>query len=147
MNLGIYYFECGLILMNVMVRSSLLYACDTYYNLKETEVRQIERIEECFLRKILNTSKGCPITELYFSVGHIPARFEIQKMRLLFLQYILQQDEESLLKRFFLLQLELPTKGDWASTCLKDLKELKIDLSLEDIKKISENKFRKLLKV
>ena len=147
MNLGIYYFECALILMNVMVRSSLLYACDTYYNLKETEVRQIERIEECFLRKILNTSKGCPITELYFSVGHTPARFEIQKMRLLFLQYILQQDEESLLKRFFLLQLELPTKGDWASTCLKDLKELKIDLSLEDIKKISENKFRKLIKV
>ena len=59
----------------------------------------------------------------------------------------MQQDEESLLKRFFLLQLELPTKGDWASTCLKDLKEWKIDLSLEDIKKISENKFRKLLKV
>ena len=53
-----YYFECALIFLNVMLRSSILYACETYYNLKETEVRQIERIEECFLRKILKTTKG-----------------------------------------------------------------------------------------
>jgi hypothetical protein len=41
-----YYFECALILMNVMVRGSILYACEMYYDLKEKELRQIERIEE-----------------------------------------------------------------------------------------------------
>ena len=112
LNLKTYYFECAIILMNVMVRGSLLYACDMYYDLKETELRQIERMEEGYLRQVLKTSKGCPITELYLSVGQHPARFEIQKMRLLYLKYILLQDEESLISKFLQLQLEKPTKGD-----------------------------------
>ena len=52
-----YYFECGVIFMNVMLRSSILYACETYFNLKETEVRQIERIEESFMRQLLKTTE------------------------------------------------------------------------------------------
>ena len=38
LNLGKYYFECGLVFMNVMLRTSILYACETYYNLKEQEI-------------------------------------------------------------------------------------------------------------
>ena len=41
-----YYFECGMLFMNVMLRSSILYASETYYNLKENEIRQLERVEE-----------------------------------------------------------------------------------------------------
>ena len=39
-----FYFECVIIFMNTMLRSSILYACKTYYKLKETEIRQLERI-------------------------------------------------------------------------------------------------------
>ena len=146
LNLKQYYFECALVLMNAMVRSSLLYAADMYYDLKEAELRQIERIEESYLRQVLKTSKGCPIVQMYLAVGQIPARFEIQKMRLLYLKYILHQDSDSLLSKFFFLQLELPTRGDWASTCVKDLNELKIEKSFEEIRKMTENEYRKLLK-
>ena len=64
LNLKKYYFECAVILLNVMVRSSILYASEMYNDLKETEVRQLERIEEGYLRKVLNTTKGCPIMHL-----------------------------------------------------------------------------------
>ena len=57
-----YYFEVGMIFMNVMLRSSILYASETYYNLKETELRQIERIEEGYMRQLLQTARGCPIS-------------------------------------------------------------------------------------
>ena len=90
LNLKKYYFECAIVFLNVMLRSSILYACETYYNLKGSEVRQMERIEESYLRQMFKTSKDCPITQLYLESGHIPARFEITKIRLLFLQYILQ---------------------------------------------------------
>ena len=36
-----YYFECAIILMNTILRGTILYACDMYFNLKETELRQI----------------------------------------------------------------------------------------------------------
>ena len=97
-----YYFECSITFMNSMLRGSILYACDMYYNLKETELRQIERIEEEFMRKVLQTSRGCPITQLYLEMGQYPARFEIQRMRCLYLKYVLNENEESLLKKVFL---------------------------------------------
>ena len=95
LNLKQYYFECAIILMKVMLRPSILYASDMYYNLKESELRQIERIEESFLRKVLQTTKGCPIVQMYLTVGLAPARFEIQKMRLLYLKNILELKEDS----------------------------------------------------
>ena len=107
-----YYFECALVMMNAMLRSSILYACETYYDLKEQEIRNLERIEEEFLRELLKTSKGCPITQIYLEVGLIPARFEIIRIRLLFLKNILNQSEESMIVKIFKLQIESPVKGD-----------------------------------
>ena len=46
LNLRKYYFERGILFLNIMLRSSILYACETYYNLKEKEMRILERIEE-----------------------------------------------------------------------------------------------------
>ena len=67
-------------------------------------------------------------------------------MRLLYLKYILEEDDSSLLNKFFKLQLDFPTKGDWASTCMNDMKELNIHKSLEEIKLMSKNEFTQTLK-
>ena len=129
-----------IIFMNSVLRGSILYSSDMYYDLKEAELRQIKRIEEGFLRKVLKTTMGCPITQLYLEMGVTPARFEIQKMRLLYLKNILEEREESSRNKFFFLQLELPTRGSWAQTCINDMKELKITETFEEIK-ITKYKF------
>ena len=116
LNLQKYYFECAMIFLNVMLRSSILYACETYYNLKETELRQIERMEESFLRQLFKTTKGCPISP------------------------------DSMIHRFYKLQLENPKRGDWASACLENMKYLEINMSLEEIKTVSENRLKNILK-
>ena len=67
-------------------------------------------------------------------------------MRLLYLKYILEQSEESLISQFFKLQLDEPTRGDWASKCLLDLKELRITESLDEIKSMTKTKFASILK-
>ena len=84
LKLGKYYFECAVILMKSMLRPSILYASEMYYNLKESEIRHIEKIEEEYLRKILKTGKGCPLSQLYLEMGIYPARYEIKKIRLLY---------------------------------------------------------------
>ena len=81
LKLGRYYFECSIILLKVMIRSSILYASETYYDMKEMELRQLERIEEGYMRQVLNTTKGCPIIQIYLTMGVTPARFDIQKIR------------------------------------------------------------------
>ena len=147
LNLRNYYFECSIIFMNVMLRGSILYGSETYYNLTEGQLRCIERIEETYMRKILNTKRSCPIIQMYLELGQWPARFEVQKSRLLFLKSILDEDENSRVVQFFKLQLEQPCKGDWVSRCKKDLKELGILESFDVIKNMSKQKYKKMLKL
>ena len=147
LNLKTYYFECAIILMNAILRPTILYAADMYYNLKENELRHLERIEEEYLRKVFKTKRGCPIVQLYLEGGQYPARFEIQRMRCLYLKYVLHQDDNTLLKRFFDLQLEHSSKGDWVNTCLADLQELNIKESFDEIRKMGQNEFSNMLKM
>ena len=142
-----YYFECGVMFLHIMLRSSILYACETYYNLKENEMRQIERIEETYMRQLLKTRKGCPIKQMYLELGFYPARFDIYKLRLFFLKDILNQNQDSMMLKFLQLQVDNPVKGDWASTCSKNLKDLNINLSFEDIKGMSAYKYKQLVKL
>ena len=146
LNLKQYYFECGLIFLKIILRSTILYASETYYNLKEKELRALERIEETFLRKLLKTSRGCPISQIYLETGHTPARFEIFRKRCLFLKDILNENSESMIFKFIMVQHKNPTRGDWVSSCFKDLQYLNINLSFEEIQLMKKTEFRKILK-
>ena len=84
--IGKYTFECGIIYFNSLLRSIILFAAETMYNLKENEVREIERIEEDMLRQFFKTFKGCPIHLLYLESGVLPARFAIKRMKLILVQ-------------------------------------------------------------
>ena len=96
--------------------------------------------------KLHKTTSGCPIVQIYLEVGQYPARFEIMRIKLLFLKTILNEDEDSLIFKFLKLQLEQKAKGDWATTCLSDLKALNIYETLDDIKKMTESQFKRILK-
>ena len=98
------------------------------------------------MRKILKTSRRCPITSLYLTLGQIPARFAILKMRLLYIKYILHQPEESNIYRMLILQLEKPTRGDWASSCMKGLENVNLKLTLNEIKSMKKKEHAKILK-
>ena len=146
LNLGKYYFQSAIIFLNLLLRSRILYASETFYNLKEIEIRHLERIEESYLRMMFQTSKGCPIVQLYLETGFFPARFAIMKSRLLFLKTILEENPDSMIYKFLVLQLETPTKGDWASSCKNNLRDLKINLSLEEIRDMTKKQFNMILK-
>ena len=45
-----------------------------------------------------------------------------------------------------MLQLKQPTRGDWVSTCLNDLKQLKITETLDQNKNMKLAKFQKMIK-
>ena len=66
-------------------------------------------------------------------------------MRCFQLKHILNQEEESLLRQVFNLQSNQKSKGDWATTVLEDLKELRFTESLDDIEKMTENMFNNIL--
>ena len=91
-------------------------------------------------------TKACPLSQLYLEAGQYPARFEIYRRRLLFFKTILNEKPNNLAYRFVQMQLEKPSKGDWASSYLKSLEYLDLTFSIAEIKEMTKNQFRRILK-
>ena len=90
----------------------------------------------------LQTPSSSPKCMLYLETGSKPIRFIIQTRRLMYLQYILKEHPDSLISKFFHAQDAQPMKNDWALTCRKDIEELEINLSYEEIRNMSIPKFK-----
>ena len=105
--LGTHTIESGLIYFNSLLRASLLYACEAYINLSEKDYRPIESTEENCLIQLLDSGSHCPRSILYLDVGQIPARFQIWKLMLNLLQYILQENKNSLMSNFLMLNVPI----------------------------------------
>ena len=58
----------------------------------------------------------------------------------------MEQPEESKGRQMFRLQVDKPLPGDWASTCLNNIKLFKFDLLFEKIRQITKQKYIVLLK-
>ena len=57
------------------------------------------------------------------------------------------ENKVSLILKFFKIQLEHPTKGDCVSACQKDLHNLEINQTFEEIKNMPTISFKKLVKL
>ena len=143
---GQFYFEVALILRNSLLVSSMLCNSEAWYNITNTELNLLETIDLRLLRKILNAPKSTPKEMLYLELGCIPFRNIIQQRRLSFLYYIMHEDPKSLVNKFFETQLKYRTKNDWVTTVLKDLKDLKLDINFDDIKKMRPASFANMVK-
>ena len=146
--LGKYTFECGFIFLNSLIRSSVLYGAEATYNLTEKDLRELKRIEENQMKNIFKAETGIqvPLHLMYLEGGQVPARYQIQRYKLNFLQYILQQEENSILYTMLEAQRNHRVRGDWFSECEETLKSFEIDISIEDIKSMTRKNFRKITK-
>ena len=81
------------------------------------------------MKRIFSAPSSTPFPLLYLEMGMIPLKYIIQARRLMFLRYILTQEEDSLLLKFFNAQRREPCKIDWVTTVLNDLETLELDYS------------------
>ena len=122
--LGPYFFEAALMFRSSLLLNSILINSESWYNLTESDIQQLESVDIIFHRRLLETPKSTPIGLMHLELGTLPIRFVIKKRSILFLHYILQQNKEDLLFRFFQAQNRYPQKGDWVMQIKKDLLKL-----------------------
>ena len=142
---GPFYFECAVILRNSLLLSTMLTNSEAWYGLSKIEIETLEKIDLQLLRRIFEVPFSCPKEMLYLETGCLPISSLILIRRLLFLHSILHEDSNSLIYRFFLAQLSNPDKGDWALEVKKNIEELQITETLEEIEKMSINRFRSIV--
>ena len=130
-----YTIESGFIYLNSILRGSILYGAETMLYIKEDDFWKLEQIEEEQMRLFFSTDRSCPIHLLYLEAGQLPARFQVKRMILNYLHYIMQQPENSLLYSMFLAQREKPVRNDFCQNALTIITEFGIEETLDQIKK------------
>ena len=142
---GPHVFEVGLLFRKSFLINSILTNSESWYGVKYEEIDLLEQVDEMFIRKLLEVGKSCPKEMLYLETGAWPIRFIIMSRRLMFLHYIMNEDDKSLVKQVLLAQIEYPVKNDWILTVREDFEELEIALTLDDIEGLGKDMFKSFI--
>ena len=143
---GKYFFEIAMVLRSSLFLSSVLLNSEAWVNYTEKDVRSLEQTDEILLNKILGCDSNTSNVLKYLELGIIPVRYEIMKRKILFLQYILKQDKDSMIYKVFEATSENPLNNDFVKTCKKYLKTLDINLTFMEIEEMTNWRFKKLVK-
>ena len=142
---GKYYFQVAIMLRNSLLVSSVLCNSEAWYNVTGAEYTYLETVDLMFLRKVLNAPKATPKEMLYLELGCLPFRYLIQKRRLVFLHYLLNEDSESMVHRCLMTQCKNANPKDWTSTVMKDIQELDIKMTFDEIKLMKKSSLANIL--
>ena len=145
-HLGPYTFEAAIIYIKSLLKTSLLYGAETIFNLTEKELRAIETTEESVLQAVFQTKRSCSRHLLYLESGMIPARYQVHRQMINFLQYILLQPKDSLINRVFVAQKLNPTRRDWVGNVTKLLGDYRINMTLIEIENMKPSLFKSMVK-
>ena len=142
---GNFIFEVGVILRNSLFINGILTNIEAAYGLTSAEIEKLEKCDEQLMRAVLETPCTTPREMLYLELGVVPIRYIVMSRRLMFYHYILNQENDSLLYKFFKLQKSKSVRGDWCLTVQEDLESLNITLTEDEIEKCSEFSFKKIV--
>ena len=116
---GPYFFQVALTMRVSMLLSSILLNSESWYNLSDNEIQQLKTVDNMLHRRILECPRSTKTSILHLELGTLPIRYLVKSRRLLFLQYLLKQEKESLMYKFCEAQSKWPQKGDWISMVKK----------------------------
>ena len=144
---GPFFFETAIILRSSFLINSILLNSEVWYGVTKAETEELEVVDQALLKRILEAPSTTPTPMLYLELGCLPIRYIIISRRIMYLHYLLTQDEDALLSRFFKAQIENPVAGDWIEQIKIDMEEIKLNLTMDAIKMLSKEVLQKQLKV
>ena len=128
-----------------LLLGGLLTNAESWINLNKQNIDALERPDTQLLKRLLSTSGNPCKSFMMLEVGIIPVKFVIMQKRIIFLQYILKQSMDTMIRKVYNTTKEDSRKGDFVNLTEPDKQELEIDFSDEEIKSISKWRFKKKL--
>ena len=144
--LGEHYFEALKIMRDSMLVSVLTNNLEVSLNLTAGDIKILDNVDLMLLRKALLISSKSSRCLILLELGINSVEFIIKKKRVGYLFHLLTSSVPSLSKQVFDQQVKNPRKGDFINLVMKDLKDLNINLSLEDISMLPKSKFKSIVK-
>ena len=143
---GTHYFKVAQLLRESNFLNGIMTNSEVWYGVTQKQVEQMEAVDKLLLRNFLGTPISTPLEGVQLEFGVLSIGTIIKARRINFLHYLLQTQENEMLSKFFQGQLNQPVKQDWTEQVGKDLKDFKIELTHEEIKSETADKFKLFVK-
>ena len=140
------YFKIALSIREALFLSGILTNGEVWYNLNKSDLEDLEAVDRLLLRRILGVPESTSKEALYLETGCLDITSILQCRRLGFLHYLVRQEKNSMMYKFFKAQWDYPATGDWTAHARRDLAEFCIPESFEHLEEISEYSFSNLLR-
>ena len=125
-SLGYHKYSIAKLLHQSIFVNGTLVNMETWPHFTKSRIEMFERTEQMFFRKILNGHSKTPIECLYLEIGAVPLRFHLMTRRIMYLQCVLQRDDEEITKRVVLCQKAKCRDGDFYTQTKADMDYLAI---------------------
>ena len=146
-SLGHEYFKIALLLRESLFLNSILTNADIWYGLDKTDIKRLEDLDLSLLRKFLNVPYTVPAEAVYLELGCLNIETILKARRLVYLHYLLKQEESSMVYKVFITQWKYPaTKNEWTEQVKIDLNDFGFSDDLSEIRTISANSFKNCVK-
>ena len=143
---GQYHFETGMMLRTSMLVNGMLFSIEAINSLSTNQINLLEDCDKKFMRRLFEAEQGTPIESFYLESSAWPFRFILMGRQLMYYWTILQKDESELVRAVYNAQRDFPTEGCWITEVQGVLKSCEIDYSEDEIKKMSQYKFKQIIK-
>ena len=94
---GKHHFMIAKMLRETIFLNSILLNSEAWYDIKRSEIEELEKIDNILLKKIFELPSSTPSAFLHLELGTIPIRFVLMIRRMNFLQYIPKERSDSLI--------------------------------------------------
>ena len=143
---GPFYFQTAMMLRISMLVNGMLFNLESINSISNNHINLLEDCDKQLMRRVFEAEQGTPIESFYLDTCAWPLRFILMGRQLMFYWTILHKKESELVKNVFSAQRDFPSEGDWISEVRGVLKKCAIEYTEEQISKMSEYKFKRIVK-
>ena len=130
--------QIGLILSQAWFLNGCLFSREVWTGTSETDLKELEITDHKILREITSDQSKVPVEMLYLETAAILIKPVMAVRRILYLHKIVSRHKDELLFRVYSAMKNAPLKGDLINRVRKDIEEMNICVSDEDISCMSK---------
>ena len=142
---GKHKYKAAKLMRDGMIVASMLSSAETWTNICEKDIKKLNKPDKIFLNKLLGGEGNPSLSFMYLEMGILPLKYMLISKRLKFLKYILDENEETMVKQVYKTMKEESQVGDFVDLTKKDFKTVGIQMSEEEIKTESATRWKKVV--
>lgn len=139
---GRHAFQAALLMRQAMLLGGLLTNAESWNHITEANLTKLAMPDTMLHRSLLSTTGNPSKVFMCLELCVIPVKYVIMTKRINFLHYIISENMTSTLRQVYEAMKCESRKGDFHYLVTKDLKDLNIDMSENDIQKHSKKAWK-----